>query len=162
MKVLIATLAGALLVASGCGSSKSNSAATVSTQKVSGAGTVLVDSKGKALYSPAQEQDGTIRCTGSCTSIWIPLTLPTGRNAPTAASDVPGKLSVVKRPDGKRQVTWNGRPLYTFAEDTGPGSVMGNGATDKFSGMSFTWHVASTGATPPPTTTSGGGGGYGY
>ena len=168
MKVLIATLAATLLL-SACGGSKSSSGTTTSTpdtvsaQQVSGSGTILVDSKGDTLYSPTQEAGGTIRCTGTCTAIWVPLTLPAATTAPTAGSGVTGKLGVLKRPDGKRQVTWNGHPLYTFAQDTGSGSVMGNGATDMFGGTSFTWHVETTsGTVPPATTTTGGGGGYGY
>jgi predicted lipoprotein with Yx(FWY)xxD motif len=175
MKALIALLVGAALVLSACGSSKSSSptttasssggtSSTVSARNVSGTGTVLVDAKGDALYSPAEEASGKILCTGGCTAVWVPLTVAAG-TTPSAGAGVSGKLGTVKRPDGKRQVTWNGRPLYTFAEDGGPGDVMGNGATDNFSGMSFTWHVATTGSAPAPapsTSTSSGGGGYGY
>lgn len=160
-------VAGAVLALSACGGSKSGSPApaanaksTVSAQTVSGTGTVLVDAKGAALYSPAEEQDGKILCVGGCTAIWIPLTLRAGAT-PTAGSGVSGKLGVVKRPDGTRQVTWNGSPLYTFAHDGGPGDVMGNGATDNFSGMSFSWHVATAGSAPAPApSTTKGGSGY--
>jgi predicted lipoprotein with Yx(FWY)xxD motif len=167
MAVRLAILAGAVLALSACGGSKSgspavavNATATVTAQKVSGTGTVLVDAKGDALYSPAEEHGGKILCTGGCTAVWIPLTLRAGAT-PSAGSGVPGKLGVVKRPEGTRQVTWNGSPLYTFADDGGPGDVMGNGATDSFSGMSFTWHVAmaGSGTTTTPSTTKGG---YGY
>ena len=54
----------------------------------------------------------------------------------------------------------NGKPLYTFAEDSGPNTVTGNGAKDAFGGTSFTWHVAAPGAVT--TTSTSGGGGYGY
>jgi predicted lipoprotein with Yx(FWY)xxD motif len=173
MTVRLALLAGAVLALSACGGSKSNSPApaanaksavsaksTVSTKSVSGAGTVLVDAKGDALYSPAQEKGGKILCTGGCTAVWVPLTVASG-TTPTAGQGVSGKLGVVKRPAGRRQVTWNGSLLYTFANDGGPGHVTGNGATDSFSGMSFTWHVATAGGTPAPapSTTKGG---YGY
>ena len=138
--------------------SSETAASMVSTQKVSGAGIVLVDSRGDALYSPAQEQGGRILCTGGCTAVWIPLTLPAGMTAPTAASNLPGTLGIVKRSDGKRQVVWNGKPLYTFVQDAGSGKVTGDGATDSFGGMSLTWHVAIVGkkAAPSTTTTSGG------
>ena len=46
----------------------------------------------------------------------------------------------VKRPDGTSQVTFNGKLLYTFYEDS-PGEVGGDGFDDAFGGMKFTWHV---------------------
>jgi predicted lipoprotein with Yx(FWY)xxD motif len=118
-------------------------------------GKVLVNAKGFALYSPVQEKSGTIRCTGSCTSIWVPLI---AKGKPSAAAGL--QLGTVMRPDGKTQVTFKGKPLYLFAEDSSPKSVTGNGVSDSFGGKSFTWHVASPGKTTS-TVSSGGGGGYG-
>ena len=46
--------------------------------------------------------------------------------------------------EGGSQVTFGGKPLYTFVQDS-PGQVTGNGVTDSFGGTSFTWTVASTG-----------------
>jgi predicted lipoprotein with Yx(FWY)xxD motif len=154
----------AALALSACGSSSSSPnqaksgggaprADTVSLASVSGVGKVLVNSKGFALYSPVQEKSGTIRCTGSCASIWLPLTTKGNPSAPAGL-----QLGTVMRPDGKTQVTFKGKPLYLFAEDTSPKSVSGNGVSDKFGGKSFTWHVASPGKT---TTVSSGGGRYG-
>jgi predicted lipoprotein with Yx(FWY)xxD motif len=132
---------------------------TVSLKSVSGAGAVLVDSKGFALYSPDQEKGGTVRCIGSCTAIWVPLTLSKGVSAPTASSSLMSKLGTVMRPDDKSQVTFDGKPLYRFSPDGSPGKVTGNGASDQFGGRSFTWHVVSSGktqSTTTPTTTSSG------
>jgi predicted lipoprotein with Yx(FWY)xxD motif len=150
-------------VLSGCGSTSGHAksggsgspspADTVSLASVSGVGKVLVDSKGFALYSPVQEKSGTIRCTGSCATIWLPLTTKSTPSAPAGL-----QLGTVMRPDGKTQVTFKGKPLYLFAEDSSPKSVSGNGVSDNFGGKSFTWHVASPGKT---TTASTGGGGYG-
>ena len=145
-------------VLAGCGSTSGHgkSAAgrsvtdTVSLASVSGVGKVLVDSKGFALYSPAQEKSGAIRCTGSCASIWVPLTV---KGSPQGSGL---NLGTVMRPDGKKQVTFDGKPLYRFAADNSPKSVSGNGVSDNFGGKSFTWHVAS----PGKTTTSTGGGRY--
>lgn len=134
------------------GASPASPADTVSLASVSGVGKVLVNSKGFALYSPAQEHGGTIRCTGSCTSIWMPLTTKGSPSAPAGL-----QLGTVMRPDGKTQVTFKGKPLYLFAEDSSPKSVSGNNVSDNFGGKSFTWHVASPGKT---TTVSSGGGGY--
>ena len=156
---------------SACGGSSSSSSSasigskpaaagdTVSLKSVSGVGAVLVDSKGFALYSPVQEKSGTVRCIGSCTAIWVPLTLSKGVSAPTASASLMSKLGTVMRPDGKSQVTFDGKPLYRFSPDGSPGKVTGNGASDQFGGRSFTWHVVSSGktqtATMPTTTSSG-------
>jgi predicted lipoprotein with Yx(FWY)xxD motif len=128
------------------GNAQANAAdATVSVASIGG-DDVLVDSKGAALYTSDQEKEGAVRCTGGCASIWLPLAAP-GSGQPTAATDVAGKLGVVKRPDGKRQVTLDGRPLYRFAQDGGPGKVSGDGASDSFGGKRFTWHVERSGGT---------------
>jgi predicted lipoprotein with Yx(FWY)xxD motif len=122
---------------SGTGSGGSAATQTVMVKNVSGVGSVLVDGTGAALYTPAQEAGGKVLCSGTCTSIWKPLA--PGSGTPTAAQGV-GKLAVVTRPDGSRQVTVDGKPLYTFAQDT-PGKVTGNGATDTFGSRHFTWHA---------------------
>jgi predicted lipoprotein with Yx(FWY)xxD motif len=122
----------------------SNNTATVSVEEIGDAGSVLVDSAGKALYVADEEADGAVVCTNACTSFWIPLTLDEG--APTGDS-VSGDLGVAERPDGTRQVTLDGRRLYTFAEDE-PGEVTGDGFSDAFDGQQFTWHVVSADGTP--------------
>jgi predicted lipoprotein with Yx(FWY)xxD motif len=169
----VAIIAAAAILA-GCGGGSAGSgsgaskvpvkSASVSVKAVNGVGKVLVDSKGFALYSPDQEKAGTIRCTGGCVAIWMPLTLPKGASGPTAGSDLAADLGTVMRPDGKSQVTFDGKPLYRFVEDGAPGKVTGNGLSDSFGGRSFTWHVASSGATKPqqPSPSGGGGSGYGY
>jgi predicted lipoprotein with Yx(FWY)xxD motif len=54
---------------------------------------------------------------------------------------------VAERPDGTRQVTLDGRRLYTFVQDE-PGEVTGDGFSDAFDGQQFTWHVVSVGSAP--------------
>ena len=115
-------------------------AATVSVSSVDGVGDVLVDAQGAALYAADQETGGMVVCTGSCTSIWKPLTV-SGR--PTAGDGVVAKLGTVERPDGHRQVTLAGRLLYRFMEDPEAGTVTGNGFADSFDGQAFRWHVAT-------------------
>ena len=112
--------------------------ATVSSREIAGMGTVLVDSAGRALYASNQENAaGKVLCMDGCTSFWMPLTVAKG--SPTERS-VSGELGVVKRPDGARQVTLNGKLLYSFTQDS-PGKVTGNGFEDAFGGQMFTWHV---------------------
>ena len=121
----------------------STSTKTVSVRQVAGVGSVLVDQSGKALYTNDLEASGKIVCDdAACTAFWKPLTLTSAK--PTAATGA-GNLSVIKRPDGKKQVIDNGKPLYTFSEDS-PGKATGNGFTDDFAGHHFTWTVMRAGA----------------
>ncbi len=160
ISLTVFALAAAAL--SACGGSSSHQAKsgggsptdTVSLASVSGVGKVLVNAHGFVLYSPVQEKAGMIRCTGSCTSIWVPLTTKGTPSAPAVL-----QLGTVMRPDGRTQVTFKGKPLYLFAEDSSPKSVGGNGVSDNFGGKSFTWHVASPGKT---SSGSSGGGRYSY
>lgn len=93
---------------------------------------VLVTSSGRTLYTLSAETRGRFICTGSCLSTWPPLTLGRG----VQPSGVRG-LGTIRRPDGRRQVTYKGRPLYRFASDHKKGDVGGEGFRDV-----GTWHAA--------------------
>ena len=71
--------------------------------------------------------------------------------------------TIHRQDDGRTQLTYNGRPLYTFKLDQSPGQARGSNFTDSFGGTSFTWQaVTASGA----ASGSGGGaaptGGPGY
>jgi predicted lipoprotein with Yx(FWY)xxD motif len=107
---------------------------------------ILVTLKGLTLYSLSAEKNGRFICTdASCTSLWRPLVVPRG-TTPTGAH----LLATVKRPDGRTQVTYRGRPLYTFAEDGKPGDVKGNGFKDV-----GTWRPATPSGTATPAPAAG-------
>ena len=132
-------------------------AAAVSVQNVSGVGQTLVDSSGKTLYFADQEAGGMIKCTGGCLSFWMPAT-----GSAADAKSVTG-LGTTKRSDtGADQLTFQGKPLYTFKLDTASGQAKGNNFSDAFSGASFSWHAATTSAPVASPSTSSGGGAYGY
>jgi predicted lipoprotein with Yx(FWY)xxD motif len=135
---------------------------TVSIMEYEGIGSILVDSTGKPLYTPDQEADGTVHCVDACVSFWVPL-VP-GAATPTAAAGAPS-LGVIRRPDGTKQVTAGGRPLYTFSPDP-IGKVTKDGVTDDFGDQHFTWRVVhadgTTTTNPPGSTPAPTGGGYGY
>ena len=116
---------------------------------------ILVNRRGMTLYSLSVERKGKFICTDmTCLSLWKPLTIAKGAVATGVAH-----LTAVKRPDGHLQVAYRGGPLYTFAQDTRPGDVKGNGFKDV-----GTWRVAvvSGAASPVSTPTGGGYGGGGY
>src|SRR5215467_3072812 len=124
--------------------------AVISARTLPGVGTVLVDRSGKTLYSPQQEAHGTILCTGGCLSFWFPVPASAGA-ALRAPGRVAGALGTVHRPDGVTQLTYHGKPLYTFKLDQGPGQAQGNNFTDSFAGTSFTWHAVTTSGSPAGT-----------
>jgi predicted lipoprotein with Yx(FWY)xxD motif len=178
MTVAMALPAAAAIAACGSGGSSGTSSAassnasssTVSVRQLPAVGSVLVDQAGKALYSSDLEARGKVVCdTAACNAFWKPLTLSGGK--PTASTGA-GKLGVITRPDGSRQVTDNGKPLYTFSEDS-PGNATGNGFHDDFGGHHFTWNVVAAAGTTArgnasgsnggtPGNTAGSGGRYGY
>ena len=131
----------------------------VSARKLPGVGTVLVNRSGKTIYSPQQEAHGKILCTGGCLSFWFPV--PAGAAAALQApSGVTGALGTIRRPDGRTQLTYNGKPLYTFRLDLAPGQAHGNNFTDHFGSTSFTWRAITTSGSPAGTGQPGNGGGY--
>ena len=152
--------------ASNAAQTTASSSDTVSTKSVGGVGTVLVDSKGDVLYTNNQDTASKMACTASCQSIWPALMAPSGGQPTSSDSTVQGKLGV-----SQGQVTYNGKPLYTFVQDS-PGQATGNGAMDSFGGTSFTWTAATAGssaagagsaaATTTTGSSSGSSGGYGY
>jgi predicted lipoprotein with Yx(FWY)xxD motif len=94
---------------------------------------ILVTSgSGRTLYSLSAETHGRFICTGSCLATWPPLILKHGAKP----IGVRG-LGAIKRPDGRRQVTYKGKPLYRFASDANKGDVNGEGFRDV-----GTWHAA--------------------
>jgi predicted lipoprotein with Yx(FWY)xxD motif len=116
--------------------------------------TVLVDRAGKTLYALTAEKNGRFICTDkTCLSLWRPLTVAT---AATPQGTV-ASLGTIKRPDGAFQVTYKGRPLYTFVQDAARGDSKGEGFRDV-----GVWHaVTASGAASNQPKPAGGGGGYG-
>jgi predicted lipoprotein with Yx(FWY)xxD motif len=145
--------------ASASGAGKADAKATtshkveVSEVTVAKYGKVLVDQKGLVLYYDTANKPMHFACTGDCLTAWPPLVLPKGQTAAREGMGVTG-LGTVRGPSGL-QVTWDGKALYTFIQDT-KGTVMGQG-------IGHVWFVtqlspattaapAPSDATPPTTT----------
>jgi len=135
--------------------------AVISARTLPGVGTVLVDRSGKTLYSPQQEAHGTIMCTGGCLGFWFPVPATAGAtlHAPTG---VTGVVGTIHRPGGLTQLTYNGKPLYTFRLDQAPGQAHGNNFTDHFGAASFTWHAVTASGAPAGMAQPGNAGGSSY
>ena len=108
---------------------------------------VLADADGRTLYTAEVEQEG-ILCTADCTAFWAP-TIAASDEAEAASADLGLELGVVERPDGDRQLTLDGLPLYSFTEE-GPGQLEGDGFVDDFQGTRFEWQAAETGDSAEP------------
>ena len=126
--------------------------AVVKTASVGTLGTILVTASGRTLYYYTPDTSTKIACTGGCAQTWPPLGLGSGM---TTATGVSG-LGTIKRPDsGALQVTYQGKPLYTYVGDTEAGQANGQG-------VGGTWYVLklSSGGSSSATTTTAARSGY--
>jgi predicted lipoprotein with Yx(FWY)xxD motif len=145
--VLLAVAALALSAAAGVYAKQPSKVVAREAENATLGRTVLTTTKGHTLYSLSVETDGKFICTGSCLASWKPLVVPAG-----VTPKGPVKLRTVRRPDGRTQVTFKGRPLYSFNGDAKPGEANGEGLKDV-----GTWHaakVAKASSTPAPAPES--------
>ena len=104
-------------------SSTATKSVVISTAKNSKYGTILVS--GRTLYTL---KPSAVACTAKCLKIWPEVLLPKGVKKATAGTGVSAaKLGTVKRAGGALQVTYSGKALYWFFEDTAAGQVKGVG-----------------------------------
>jgi len=95
-------------------------------------GWVLATAKdGLVVYTYTGDTKGGMpTCTGPCAAVWPALT---GIPMVSSADTLPGTLGTVTMPNGAKQITYNGYPLYLF-KGAGPFSTKGQGLEGK-------WHV---------------------
>lgn len=86
-------------------------------------GEVLVDADGMTLYMFDPDEQGESTCYDDCAVAWPPLLTEGAPSAGEGADDA--LLGTVERTDGTQQVTYDGWPLYLFAQDADEGDVNG-------------------------------------
>ncbi|MCH8224793.1 MAG: hypothetical protein IIC97_02880 [Chloroflexi bacterium] len=87
-------------------------------------GPILVDASGRTLYLFTNDEPSVSNCSGGCARSWPPLVTV---DDPAAGDGVDGGLlGTVTREDGSAQVTYNGRPVYYYANDEKPGDTNGH------------------------------------
>lgn len=126
-------------------SASSVRASTASTPTVKLArtskGKILVNSRSFTLYmftADSRNRDHCIKVRG-CKSVWPPLTV-SGR--PTAGVGVKRSLlGTIRLPNGHKQVTYNGHPLYRYTGDGAPRSTYYIG----FSSFGGRWYGVNAG-----------------
>jgi len=86
---------------------------------------VLAGSNNMTLYTYSKDvaSSGKSVCNGMCATNWPPL-LVDGSPA------VSGGYSIITRDDGKKQLAFNGMPLYFYAKDVKPGDKIGDGRSE--------------------------------
>jgi predicted lipoprotein with Yx(FWY)xxD motif len=146
--------ASAIALLAGCGSSSSSTtgstsaatAASTPTQSTAAAattaaapGVTVQAKKGKlgpilaagrkrlTVYLFEADNGAASACTGACAKAWPPVT--TGGAPVAAAGALSADLGTIARPDGTKQVTYKGHPLYFFAKDGDAGDAYGEGAS---------------------------------
>jgi predicted lipoprotein with Yx(FWY)xxD motif len=104
---------------------------TVLIVQHSSLGWVMAKADGQVVYTYGKDsKGGAPTCTGSCAAVWAPVT---GVPKAGPADTFPGALGMVTGADGKKVITYNGYPLYTFV-GAPPLSTKGNG-------IEGVWHV---------------------
>ena len=90
-------------------------------------GSYLVDGEGRTLYFFAKDANGESACEGGCEAAWPVFhgeELEIGEGLDAA------DFGTITRPDGSKQTTYQGWPLYYFASDENAGDISGDGSGD--------------------------------
>jgi predicted lipoprotein with Yx(FWY)xxD motif len=93
----------------------------------SSAGQVMTTPQGLTVYTFDKDRLGGSSCYGDCARLWPPVLA-------SADAQPYGRMSLASRDDGQQQWAYDGKPLYTYAEDAMHGDVKG----ENFGSL---WHV---------------------
>jgi predicted lipoprotein with Yx(FWY)xxD motif len=137
--ILATALLGAACVATVAGArqdphSAHASRATVVALRSTPLGKILVSSSGRTLYEFTRDHAGKNSCVSisGCAEVWPALQSSGGLSAgPGVKASL---LSTIKLPNGAKQVTYAGHPLYLYSADSGPGETSYVGARE-FGGL---------------------------
>lgn len=111
----------------GNGTSTKSSSAVISTRKVSGLGTVLVNAQGRTLYMFTPDKHAKVTCVKGCAGLWPPAKLAAGQQPSAGGGAKASLLGSDPDPEGGEAITYAGWPLYTYAADSEAGSADGQG-----------------------------------
>jgi predicted lipoprotein with Yx(FWY)xxD motif len=111
---VFAALGAALFAGTDLASSSSGATVTV-TVRTSNYGRVVFDGSNRALYAFTRDPRGRSACYGACAAAWPPYIVSGTLRAGTRTSR--SLLGKTRRTDGRRQLTYAGRPLYYYVHD---------------------------------------------
>ncbi len=98
------------------------------TTRTSPLGEHLVNAQGRTVYLFTGDPPGRSTCTDACLGTW-PIFSTDGVPTVDGSAD-PELVSMIERPDGFRQVSYDGQPLYYFIGDESVGDIDGQGVND--------------------------------
>ena len=112
--IVVAALAAGLLAPSPMAEPETGARPSVVATR-SDFGRVLFDGSNRALYVFTRDPRGRSTCYGACAAAWPPaiVTGALGAGPGTQRS----LLGTTRRRDGRRQLTYAGRPLYRYVGD---------------------------------------------
>ena len=110
--MLLALLAVVLVAPDHLGASSPRSTVTV---RSSSFGRILFDGSNRALYAFTADPRGKATCYGKCAEAWPPYIVHGALRA--GAGTRRSLLGTTRRRDGRRQLTYAGKPLYYYVHD---------------------------------------------
>ena len=116
--VLVAAALAAAVLAPSAGTAARPTVKTGSSQY----GRMVFDGRGFALYAFTRDRRGPSRCYGACARAWPPYIVKSALRAGPGTKR--SLLGTVRRRDGRRQLTYAGRPLYYYVGEKRPGQVL--------------------------------------
>jgi predicted lipoprotein with Yx(FWY)xxD motif len=138
-----AVLTGAALAAVGPSTLRASSNARLGKD-------IVVNARGRTVYALSPETARHLLCKSKvCLAHWPPVTVASRAVKLKAGPGVHGHIALIRRSNGKLQVTLRGMPLYTFAGDSSKGDANGEGIK-AFGG---TWHTLPASASRTGTQT---------
>jgi predicted lipoprotein with Yx(FWY)xxD motif len=91
-------------------------------------GSFLVDGEGMTLYMFTNDEPGVSNCSGQCLENWPPFLTSGEVEAGEGVDD--SKIDTIPFEGDQMLVTYDGYPLYYWANDTAPGDTTGQGVGD--------------------------------
>jgi predicted lipoprotein with Yx(FWY)xxD motif len=128
MKTVLFTILSMIAVGSfACNSVADNDEAPLVVQVVDDGRSVLATPEGRTVYVFDKDSGSVSNCYNACATAWPPVLAQPG--VVLGAS-----MGTTVRNDGSSQLTYEGRPIYLFAGDGGPGEINGDG-------IGGVWHL---------------------
>jgi predicted lipoprotein with Yx(FWY)xxD motif len=119
--LVLVVLGTALFVGSDMAAPPAAAASPTLTARSSDYGRILFDGADRALYAFTRDPRSRTTCYGACATAWPPYIVSGTLTAGAGTSR--SLFGTIRRRDGKRQLTYDGKPLYYYVHD-GPGQVL--------------------------------------